>query len=58
MWWKGEEREKVMKDNTKKKAPRQTIPSKKKPLSPFRESDKMIGNKSPMSPLKGKRLSK
>jgi hypothetical protein len=47
-----------MKDNTKKKAPRQTIPSKKKPLSPFRESDKMIGNKSPMSPLKGKRLSK
>jgi hypothetical protein len=43
-----------MKDNTKKKAPSIPIPTKKKPFSFFRETDK-IKDKSPMS---RKRLSK
>jgi hypothetical protein len=54
MWWKGEEREKVMKDVTKKRAPSIPIADKKKPFSFFRETDK-IKDKSPMS---RKRLSK
>jgi hypothetical protein len=53
-----------MKDNTKKKAPRVPIPSRKKPMSFFREDDVMRdksgrrGRKSAMAPMTGKKLSK
>ena len=47
-----------MKDTTKLKAPKQSVSPKKKPFSHFLETDKMRGNKSPMSPLKRKKLSK
>jgi len=46
-----------MKDNTKKKAPRPAIPSRKKP-NVMKESDSKINRTSPMLPMKQKRLSK
>ena len=47
-----------MKDMTKKKAPRVSIPPKKKPFSFFRESDKIPKRRNPMAPMTGKKLSK
>ena len=47
-----------MRDVTNKKAPSIPIAGKKKPFKFFKETDKMRENKSPMSPLKRKKLSK
>lgn len=48
---------KMEKDNTKKKAPRPAIPSRKKPNF-MKESDSKDNRTSPMLPMKQKRLSK
>ena len=47
-----------MKDNTKQKAPHVAVPSKKKPMASFKESDKDRKKTSPFAPLSRKRLSK
>jgi len=46
-----------MKDNTKKKAPRPAIPSRKKP-NVMKEYDTTTQKKNPMGPMTKKRLSK
>jgi hypothetical protein len=47
-----------MKSGTPKKAPKVSIPPKKKPFAFEKQSDTKSQRKSPMLPMKSKRLSK
>lgn len=48
----------MKKDNTKKKAPKVSIPPKKKPFAYEKESDTKSQRKSPQAPMVKKKLSK